>query len=520
VVAEKFQTGFDQPLLHTMLVDRKLAGVHAVQTLSRLNRTHPGKDDTFVLDFVNTSDDILAAYAPFYETTLAGETDPNLLFDARDELNRFGVLRDEEVEAFARVYFDRSLPDAEVHSRIHAQLDPAKHRFADLDDDDQETFRRVLHRFVSLYAFVSQILPLDDTMLEKRYQYCRLLEHALPRPHPGALDLGDLELTHLRLRRTGRHTLDIATGEALPLVAFPGVEPGPTAIPGLEPLSEVIRRINELFGLDLGEADRLHIESVTAEMVDDTDVQQVASANTLENFAVSFDRRMVRAFVDRMDKDEKLTIKLLDDPEFKAAVKAYMLPLVYERARVARQKSCPIGDLLGPGKEDQYLEYKAGLRWDIERGEKSKVVESAVIKTVAAFLNSAHGGTLLIGVRDDGAVAGLEGDYATLRKQGREDRDLFQLHLTQIVANAVGMAAAANVTAEILAVDGDDVCRLHVEPSAHPVRAEVTKVDRKGQFSTREAFFVRMNNATKEIPDPGELQRYIAQRWGGSAPSR
>ncbi|MGH2759839.1 MAG: type I restriction endonuclease subunit R, partial [Actinomycetota bacterium] len=175
VVAEKFQTGFDQPLLHTMLVDRKLAGVHAVQTLSRLNRTHPGKDDTFVLDFVNTADDILAAYTPFYETTLSGETDPNLIFDARDELSRFGVLRDEEVEAFARVYFDRSLPDPEVHSRIHAQLDPAKHRFADLDDDDQETFRRVLHRFVSLYAFVSQILPLDDTMLEKRYQYCRLL---------------------------------------------------------------------------------------------------------------------------------------------------------------------------------------------------------------------------------------------------------------------------------------------------------------------------------------------------------
>jgi type I restriction enzyme R subunit len=189
------------------------------------------------------------------------------------------------------------------------------------------------------------------------------------------------------------------------------------------------------------------------------------------------------------------------------------MPRVYERARVAYQSACPIGELLARG-EDKHLEFKSTLRWDLEKGEKSRLVESASIKTVAAFLNSEFGGTLLVGVGDDGAVVGLGHDYTTLRKEGKADGDLFLLHLNQLLENAVGLAAAANVTTTIHHVDGHDLCRVHVEPSGHPVDAEVTVADSPGQLARKRVFFIRLNNGTRAIEDDGERERYIAQRWG------
>src|SRR5439155_24974602 len=171
-----------------------------------------------------------------------------------------------------------------------------------------------------------------------------------------------------------------------------------------------------------------------------------------------------------------------------------------EEARVAYQKTCPIGELLPPIRsEDQHLEYKATLRWDLKEKAKSRLVESATVKTMAGFLNSRFGGTLLIGVADDGSIVGLEHGYATLSKEGKADADVFLLHLNQLVANAVGLAATANVTTVIHHVDSHDICRVHVEPCGFPVQAEVTVADTKGQFSKEVAFFVRLNNGTRAI---------------------
>lgn len=117
------------------------------------------------------------------------------------------------------------------------------------------------------------------------------------------------------------------------------------------------------------------------------------------------------------------------------------------------------------------------------------------------------------GAPDKKEVVGLEADYATLRKEGKGDADLFLLHLNQLIENAVGLAAAANVTTVIHQVDGKDLCRVHVEPSGHPVEAEVTVADERGQFRKGPAFFIRLNNGTRAIRDEGERQRYIAQRW-------
>jgi type I restriction enzyme R subunit len=144
VVAEKFQTGFDQPKLYAMYVDKTLTGLAAVQTLSRLNRIDPDKDGTFVLDFVNDADDIAAAFEPYHCETVAPPSDPNLLYDTRHGLDPFGVLNVEEATTFARLLLAETLD----HGRLHAALGPAIDRFWGLADDEQERFRDVLGRFV------------------------------------------------------------------------------------------------------------------------------------------------------------------------------------------------------------------------------------------------------------------------------------------------------------------------------------------------------------------------------------
>ncbi len=508
VVAEKFQTGFDQPLLHTMFVDKKLEFVNAVQTLSRLNRIHPEKDDTFVLDFVNDAEQVQRAFAPYYDASVAVPTSPNELYDAWSDVDRFGVVRPEDVEAFARAYFGVS--DG-AQPKLYALLDAGRERFVELGETDQDEFRTALKRFVSRYGFISQVLPMADTAMEKRYAYCRLLERRLPSAPSGSMDAG-VEMTHLRVKRTGEHDLSLEQGGGV-LRAFG--EGGPAGYEELlAPLSELIERLNERFGADLSDADRLHLEGIGLDMAADPEVQQQAAANTEENFGIEFDKRFTDAVAARMSQAEELTIRILDRPEFREEVTRALMPRVYERARVAYQKACPIGELLGR-REDRHLEFKSTLRWDLERGGKSKLVESATVKTVAAFLNSEFGGTVVIGVGDEGTIVGLEQDYGTLRTPGKDDSDLFLLHLNQLIENAVGLAAAANVTTTIHHVDDRDLCRVHVEPSGHPVEADVTTADEQGQFSKASKFYVRLNNGTRAIEDRQERQRYIAQRWGG-----
>ena len=505
VVADKFQTGFDQPLLHTMFVDKKLASTHAVQTLSRLNRIHPDKASTFVLDFVNSADDIEEAFRPYYETTLVEPTDPNMLFDARTTVEAFGVIRDEDVHGFAAAWFGAGRTDKAAHAALYGHLAPAVDRFTDLDSGDQEEFRRALTRFVSLYAFLSQILPLADSTIEQQYTYCRALAARLPKQEVVAVDV-DVDLTHLRVARTGDHTIRLTPSDE-PLSAFTGDGTGANYLPGFEPLSAVIERFNEAFGLELTDADRLHLEGIATDMVADAAIQQQAGVNSPDNFTNPFGEKFIGAAVDRMKSAEGLTYKILDDDAFQKAVKTWMQGEVYTRARVAYQQHCPIGELLGRG-EDKHLEFKSTLRWDLVNGAKSKLLEAVVVKTVAGFLNSTDGGTLLIGVADDGSLVGLEPDYATLRKGGKADADLFQLHLTQLVANAVGMAAATNVTTQVHTVDSHDVCRVHVPPSGHPVKVAVTTSQ-----GTEEKFFVRLNNGTRAIDDQTQVDLYVAQRW-------
>lgn len=335
IVAEKFQTGFDQPLLHTMYVDKKLRDVNAVQTLSRLNRIYPegGKESTFVLDFRNSVEEIEKSFAPFYKTTIAEPSDPNELFDAEDKLLEFDVIRPEDVEQMSEVFFKpRAQQTKEDHGLLYAVLAPARERFKALDEGEQEEFRARLKRFVRLYSFLSQIVPYLEARSEQLYVYARFLQNYLPREEPGGLDLGDddLALTHLRHVKTGERAIELEASET-PMKSFTGGAGAEGVEEEKSRLSEVIDVLNERFGMNLDEADKLYFDQIEEALAGNAELREQAQANEIENFRFGFDQKFEAAVVDRQSANEELFKKLMDDPEFSAAVRDLLLKKVYDR---------------------------------------------------------------------------------------------------------------------------------------------------------------------------------------------
>jgi type I restriction enzyme R subunit len=508
VVAEKYQTGFDQPLLYAMYVDKSLSGLAAVQTLSRLNRICDGKDGTFVLDFRNDADDIRDSFAPWYTATVAPPTDPNLLYDTRHALDPYGVLWPEEVERAVTLLIRSDTPGG--HGRVHAALTPAIDRFHDLDTDEQDGFRDTLARFVRTYAFLSQVVSFTDVKLEADYLFCKALAAFIRSATSGGLDLGSaVELTHLRTERTfsGSLALNDSDGEVTTIFSGTGAQHQPDP----EPLSKIIATLNARFGTSWTPEDRVFLDVIADKITAQPEIQEAAAVNTAENFKLVLAKAFVQQLVAQMNVAEDMALKLIDDEVMQNEVVAAYLPIIQGKAKVAWQEHCPIGELLGSDKESGHLEYKSTLRTRAGAGEVYKPLETATLKTIAAFANSRDGGTLLIGVKDDGSTCGLALDYASLRKPDKDDRDLFQLHLINIVTAAMGGAAAANLSVQFHTIDGEDICRVHVRPSGFPVDAKVT-VGKKGQYHQKTAFFVRTGNSTREL-DAAEKAKYLLNRW-------
>lgn len=336
LVANKYQTGFDQPLLHTMYVDRKLANVQAVQTLSRLNRTCPGKEDTFVLDFANTSDEIQAAFQPFYEaTTVAELADPQQLYDLQHDLDGAQVYTAEEVEHFARAFYaPQRLRKAENHEQLYRYLDPALGRYRALQDNEaRERWRGQLQAFVRLYAFMSQVMPFTDRDLEVRYSFTRFLLKRLPRRTGERFELdGEAELEYYRLTRVGEANITLEQGET-------GEVKGPTAVgtkavaDEMVTLSSIIERINALFGTDFTESDRLFIDHMVEAGKADKTVQQRAQANTYENFALSIKDLVQNLVIDGLERHDQLATRYLNEDEFKKEIFEHVAKRIYEELR-------------------------------------------------------------------------------------------------------------------------------------------------------------------------------------------
>jgi type I restriction enzyme, R subunit len=330
VVAEKYQTGFDQPLLCAMYVDKPLTGVAAVQTLSRLNRIHPLKsqDDVRVLDFVNSADDIQASFKPWFQTTIAQPEDPNLLYDKQREVMAYAVLAVPEMEAFVRVLTEAGpgrLPDAaerSLHARLHGYLQPAIDRFDALESDDQrEQFRKELSNYTRAYALIAQIVDWGDPDLERLYQYGRVLLLRLPGRPATSVDIGDADLSHFRLEFTGAHNVSLSSSGEDGVVRGHSADGSGVREPEVKHLAEVIRELNERFGLDLGTGDEILVYQQVVGLVSDTEMQQVGLMNDEARFGQVADDRLDDIVAENADRNTEFMKLYFDNEEFRKAVK-------------------------------------------------------------------------------------------------------------------------------------------------------------------------------------------------------
>lgn len=332
LVANKFQTGFDQPLLHTMFVDKRLDGVQAVQTLSRLNRTTTGKEDTFVLDFVNKPEDIYKAFKPYYEETPVGEkADPQQLNDLSYELYEWQLFSQEDVNQWCEIWFrpKTSLTGVE-HKKLNSLLDPIVEKYKTLQDPEKEQFKNQLTSFRNLYLFLSQVIPYQDSELEKLYAYGRFLLKKLPRTNKTPeIDLsGDIELKYYRLQKVSEGKINLKEGQAEPLKGATAVG---TRQPDKEvPLSQLVDSLNERFGTNFTLADQLFFEQIAETALSNDSIKKAAQVNTKENFAPVLEKQLENLFIERMDGNEKIFIEVMNNEEFRSAVFEKLLSSIYE----------------------------------------------------------------------------------------------------------------------------------------------------------------------------------------------
>jgi type I restriction enzyme, R subunit len=332
VVAEKFQTGFDQPLLHTMYVDRKLAGVHAVQTLSRLNRVHPGKEETLVLDFANEAEAIKEAFEPYYDRILLSEaTDPNLLYDLQHRLADFKFYSEAEVSRFAEIYFN---PKA-TQDKLHSALVPVVDRFEGATKEEKVDFRGYLTDYVRFYAFLSQVITFVDTDLEKLYVFGRLLlrkclikGESLPLEIQQAIDM---ESYRLAQTHKGKITMERGTAEIEPI----GPKGGHFRLEEPEALSKIILELNERFGTDFTEDDKVFIKQLEEKLAVDAGLEASIRVNPPENARLTFDHVLNDGLQEMIDANFKFYKKINDDPEFGE----FFSNLLYDRYLRGKQAS-------------------------------------------------------------------------------------------------------------------------------------------------------------------------------------
>ena len=345
LVAEKYQTGFDQPLLHTMFVDRRLAGIQAVQTLSRLNRTHPLKEDTFVLDFVpENRDEVKEAFRTYYEGAQIGEeVDPARLYEVKAELDASGIYLQEEIERFCTVYFKpRQKQSTADHQVMNAALDPAVSRFQSRqseDEEEAELWRGKVQAFRNLYGFLSQVIPYQDSDLEKLYTFLRHLSAKLPRRKScPTYDFDDeVRLDYYRLQKISEGSISLTEGQAKPLDGPSEVGTG-IARDEKVPLSRLIDVVNDRFGTDFNQADQLFFDQLVEAAMTDEAIRRAATANPGDKFELVFKNLLETLFVERMDQNEEIFARFMNDRGFQQLVTTWLSSEAYRRIRAEGAK--------------------------------------------------------------------------------------------------------------------------------------------------------------------------------------
>ncbi|MFH0777228.1 MAG: ATP-binding protein, partial [Candidatus Eisenbacteria bacterium] len=402
------------------------------------------------------------------------------------------VYTEADVDAFARVYFD---PKA-TQDRLYTALNPVVERFLELSDEEQHGFRGQLTDYVRLYAFLAQVLTFADADLEKLYVFARHLRRLLPADRdvlPREVQQ-NIDMESYRIQQTGggKISLERKAGVLDPM----GTKGGHVSPPEeLEPLSLIIAELNERFGLNLGPEHRVTLNQMIAKLDGDAALDAAARVNTRENVRLTFDQKVEQVIQEIVDSNFDLYKRITDDRAFGEAIKNFLFDQYLRAHRNAEE-------LIKRG-ESKTLEFKSTLRRNLkENRQDDKGVTHAVLKTVAAFLNT-EGGDLLIGVADNRAVVGLEQDRF-------ENDDRFMLHLVQVVRNGLGDRAGTCVDPKTQIVEGKTVCVVTCQRSPEPafLKWKETEADPRGDF------FVRSGPGTVRL-SPDSAQEYIRTRFGG-----
>ncbi len=326
IVANKFQTGFDEPLLYAMYLDKKLAGVAAVQTLSRLDRTYEGKEDPVVLDFANEPDIIEHAFEQYYgHTTLRHGTDPNILYDFQRQLSDFHIFSDEDIDRFAKIFYDRR----NRQEKLFPVIDEVVTRFNDLDVSEQDKFRKLLRDYNRTYSFLSQIISFQDLELEKLYAFGKILLRKLPvRRESLPVDiLRQVDLDSYRIELITQGEIRIRESER-------SLEPKQsleykTSKEEEEPLSRIIEEMNDRYGTEFNESDKVILMRLKNSLENNEDLKTSARINSEENFKLSFRHMFDEVLLSFISQHFEFYKKINDNKNLKKDLIDNIFTMVY-----------------------------------------------------------------------------------------------------------------------------------------------------------------------------------------------
>ena len=330
IVSSKFQTGYDEPFLHSMYVDKTLGGLQCVQTLSRLNRKTTGKTDTFVLDFVNNPTDIYRYFKDYYENTmLEEETDPNRLYTLQGKIDGFNLFTKNDLDDFCKIFFDEKVPQEQLQPILNHTVD----KWKEIQIEDQrELFRSYLQSYIRLYGYITQIITFTDLELEKLFVFVKYLNLKLPkRIGPEIFDIiNSVDLDSFRIQQTFSGKIDLEDGEKGG--KFKGVNEGTSkgvTHPEMDLLSEIIKQINDVYGSEITDQDKVDLEEVKNRVVADKDLIKVmngdnSEANKRKKFNDVLDKTIMSFFNERFE-----FFKKIDDPK----IKSFIGQMLYEQLK-------------------------------------------------------------------------------------------------------------------------------------------------------------------------------------------
>ena len=486
VVANKFQTGFDQPLLHTMYVDKKLGGVRAVQTLSRLNRQHPDKDGTMVVDFKNDPEDIQEAFEDFYTKTRVKEgTNPQLVYDLEEELRDFGLFKDSDVEDFIELWYD----DDTDQDELSAILDPVKDQYITITEEEQDEFRRKLKKFIQLYSFLVKVVDFRDEELHKLYQFSRVLFRKLP------IERGKMpnevkqyvDLDQYRIK-------EVASEEDRSLEESNG-ELGPTHKPKLgsgkpedekSPLEIIVEMLNKQFGYEVDEQDKAFIKHLKQRLEENSALREIVEKNSSEKAETKFRNVTRQEMLDMIDQNTKFFNKATNDDEFAEVFQSWLFTQFLNSSKDDTKN-------IIEGGRSKTVEFEDRLLPDAESDEAAK---KRIAHHVAAFANTA-GGHVVIGVSEDGQIEGIEQDF----KAVTTDEEGFQKQLENTIKEQLGETFASQRTSLSLETIGtNSVCLIEVEPSNEPIHTDGNE------------FYIRDGDSTKQL-NSRDSEEYIKKHY-------